>query len=111
MVFYTLVGSAPTPEGMVDPGLRQSWRMGGPRRRRQVHRLRPEQRLKDKGIKTVIVTGTSAQGAVVGTSNGSVQRGFRPSYRSTECPREDPYNEQYAAWHLSKGGPAVSPTA
>jgi hypothetical protein len=20
---------------------------------------------------------------------------------------EEPYNEQYAAWHLSKGGPAV----
>jgi nicotinamidase-related amidase len=36
-----------------------------------------EQRLKDRGVKTVIVTGTSAQGAVAGTSNGAVQRGYK----------------------------------
>jgi nicotinamidase-related amidase len=63
-------------------------------------------RLKDKGIKTVIVTGTSAQGAVVGTSNGAVQRGYKAVVPIDGMSAEDPYNEQYAAWHLYKGGPA-----
>ena len=66
-----------------------------------------EQRLKDKGIKTVIVTGTSAQGAVVGTSNGAVQRGYNAVVPVDGMSAEDPYNEQYAAWHLYKGGPGV----
>ena len=57
--------------------------------------------------KTVIVTGTSAQGAVVGTSNGAVQRGYKAVVPVDGMSAEDPYNEQYAAWHLSKGGPAV----
>jgi nicotinamidase-related amidase len=108
MVFYTLVGSNPTPEGMVDPGL-------APKPREFVQRGGAdkfvgsdlEQRLKDKGIKTVIVTGTSAQGAVVGTSNGATQRGFNAVVPVDGMSAEEPYNEQYAAWHLSKGGPAV----
>src|SRR6185295_13475990 len=33
--------------------------------------------LKAKRIKTVIVTGTSAQGAVCGTTNGAAQRGYK----------------------------------
>ena len=64
-----------------------------------------ETRLRAKGIKTVIVTGTSAQGAVVGTSNGAVQRGFKAVVPVDGMSAEDPYNEQYAAWHLFKGGP------
>ena len=76
MVFYTLVGQTPTLENMVDQSL-------APRPGEFVVRGGAdkfigsdlEMRLKDKGIKTVIVTGTSAQGAVVGTSNGAVQRG------------------------------------
>jgi nicotinamidase-related amidase len=66
-----------------------------------------EQRLKDKGIKTVIVTGTSAQRAVVGTSNGAVQRGYKAVVPVDGMSAEDAYNEQYTAWHLYKGGPAV----
>ena len=65
--------------------------------------------LKEKGIKTVIVTGTSAQGAVVGTSNGAVQRGFKAVVPVDGMSAEDPYNEQYAAWHLYKGGPVYLP--
>src|SRR5450631_3561123 len=107
MVFYTLVGTTPSPEGMVDPGL-------APRAGEWVPRGGAdkfigsdlEQRLKDKGIKTVIVTGTSAQGAVVGTSNGAVQRGYKAVVPVDGMSAEDSYNEQYAAWHLYKGGPA-----
>lgn len=68
-----------------------------------------EQRLKAKGITTVIVMGTSAQGAVVGTSNGAVQRGFKAVVPVDAMSAEDPYNEQYAAWHLYKGGPVYLP--
>ena len=108
MVFYTLVGATPTPENMVDAGL-------APRAGEYVTRGGAdkfigsdlEQRLKDKGIKTVIVTGTSAQGAVVGTSNGAAQRGYKAVVPVDGMSAEDPFNEQYAAWHLSKGGPAV----
>ena len=106
MVFYTLVGATPTPENMVDAGL-------APRAGEYVTRGGAdkfigsdlEQRLKDKGIKTVIVTGTSAQGAVVGTSNGAAQRGYKAVVPVDGMSAEDAYNEQYAAWHLAKGGP------
>jgi nicotinamidase-related amidase len=107
MVFYTLVGATPTPENMVDAGL-------APRAGEYVTRGGAdkfigsdlEQRLKDKGIKTVIVTGSSAQGAVVGTSNGAAQRGYKAVVPVDTMSAEDAYNEQYAAWHLYKGGPA-----
>ena len=106
MVFYTLVGATPTPENMVDAGL-------APRAGEYVTRGGAdkfigsdlEQRLKDKGIKTVIVTGSSAQGAVVGTSNGAAQRGYKAVVPVDTMSAEDAYNEQYAAWHLYKGGP------
>ena len=106
MVFYTLVGQTPTLENMVDQGL-------APRPGEFVVRGGAdkfigsdlEMRLRDKGIKTVIVTGTSAQGAVVGTSNGAVQRGYKAVVPVDGMSAEDPYNEQYAAWHLYKGGP------
>jgi nicotinamidase-related amidase len=107
MVFYTLVGQTPTPENMVDQGL-------APRAGEFVTRgggdkfidSPLDQRLKEKGIKTVIVTGSSAQGAVVGTSNGAVQRGYKAVVPVDGMSAEDAYNEQYAAWHLYKGGPA-----
>jgi nicotinamidase-related amidase len=106
MVFYTLVGQSPTLANMVDQSL-------APRDGEFVVRGGAdkfigsdlEMRLKDKGIKTVIVTGTSAQGAVVGTSNGAVQRGYKAVVPVDGMSAEDPYNEQYAAWHLYKGGP------
>jgi hypothetical protein len=81
MVFYTMVGANPKPEGMVDQILAPrdgEWVVRGGADKFIGSDL--EQRLKDKGIKTVIVTGTSAQGAVVGTSNvggRSLQRAIR----------------------------------
>ena len=106
MVFYTLVGSNPTPEGMVDPGL-------APKPGEFVQRGGAdkfigsdlEQRLKDKGIKTVIVTGTSAQGAVAGTTNGAAQRGYKAVVPVDGLSAEDAFNELYAVWHIAKGGP------
>jgi nicotinamidase-related amidase len=107
-VLYTLTAPTPTVEAMVDPGLAPragEWVVRGGADKFIGSDI--EQRLKDKGIRTVIVAGTSAQGAVVGTSNGSVQRGFKAVVPVDGMSAEEPYNEQYAAWHLSKGGPAV----
>jgi nicotinamidase-related amidase len=108
LVVYTLVGDTPKPEAMAD-GIQKprdgEWIERGGADKFINSDL--EQRLKAKGIKTVIVMGTSAQGAVVGTSNGAVQRGYTAVVPVDGMSAEDPYNEQYAAWHLSKGGPAV----
>ena len=64
-------------------------------------------RLKAKGIKTVVVTGSSAQGAVLGTSTGAALRGYKVIVPVDTISSEDPYQEQYTAWHLYKGGPAA----
>jgi nicotinamidase-related amidase len=61
--------------------------------------------LKEKGIKTVIVTGTSAQGAVAGTTNGAAQRGYKAVVPVDGLSAEDAFNELYAVWHIYKGGP------
>jgi nicotinamidase-related amidase len=108
LVFYTLVGADPRPDGMADAILKPrdgEWVERGGADKFIGSDL--EARLKAKGIKTVIVMGTSAQGAVVGTSNGAVQRGYLAVVPVDGMSAEDPYNEQYAAWHLAKGGPAV----
>jgi nicotinamidase-related amidase len=106
VVLYTLVGQAPTVENMVDQGLAprpgEFFPRGGADK---FIGSDLDTRLKDKGIRTVIVTGTSAQGAVLGTSNGAVQRGYKAVVPVDGMSAEDPYNEQYAAWHLYKGGP------
>jgi nicotinamidase-related amidase len=110
MVFYTLVGPDPKPEGMVDTGLAPhdgEWVPRGGADKFIGSDL--EERLKQKGIKTVIVTGTSAQGAVVGTTNSAVQRGYQAVVPVDGMSAEDAYNEQYAAWHLYKGGPVYLP--
>ena len=65
-----------------------------------------DQGLKDRGIKTVIVTGTSAQGAVCGTTNGAAQRGYKAVVPVDAMSAEDAFNELYAAYHMAKGGPA-----
>jgi nicotinamidase-related amidase len=64
-----------------------------------------DQGLKDKGIKTVIVTGTSAQGAVCTTTNGAAQRGYKAVVPVDGMSAEDAVNELYAVYHLAKGGP------
>ena len=108
MVFYTLVGSDPSPANIADPAI-------APRDGEWVVRGGPdkflgsslEQRLNDRGIKTVIVTGTSAQGAVVGVASGAAQRGLKVVVPVDGMSSEEAFNELYAAWHLSKGGPAA----
>ena len=89
MVFYTIVGPGnPTAEGIVDKAIM-------PRDGEWIVQRGPdkflgsdlEARLKKRGIKTVIVTGTSAQGAVVGTGAARRSAAIKSSSRSTQCRR------------------------
>ena len=108
-VFYTLVGQDPTPAGMVDQRLApdaSSFRIEGSGGADKFINSNLDKGLKEKGIKTVIITGTSAQGAVGGTTNGATQRGYKAVVPVDGMSSEDAYNEQYAAWHIYKGGPA-----
>ena len=109
MLFYSLVGGDnPTPADIVDPGI-------APREGEWVFQRGPDkylgsgldERLKARGIKTVIVCGTSAQGVVIGTGSGSAQRGYKVIVPVDCMSSDDPYMEQYAAWHMFKGGPAI----
>jgi len=108
MVFYSLVGDNPTPAEIMDPGF-------APREGEWVVQRGPDkylgsgldERLKARGIKTVIVCGTSAQSVVIGTGSGSAQRGYKVIVPVDCMSSEDPYMEQYAAWHMFKGGPAI----
>ena len=59
-----------------------------------------EKMLKDKGVKTVILVGTSAEGAVLGTLIGAAVRGFKVIVPVDGMSGDIPYAEQYTAWHL-----------
>jgi nicotinamidase-related amidase len=108
MLFYTLVGDKPEPSEIIDPGI-------APRNGEWVAQRGPDkfmgsgldEKLKARGIKTVIVCGTSAQGVVIGTGSGSAQRGYKVIVPVDCMSSEDPYMEQYAAFHMAKGGPAI----
>jgi nicotinamidase-related amidase len=67
-----------------------------------------DQRLKDHGIKTVILCGTSAQGVGLGTGAAAAQRGYYVIYPVDCLPSESAFREAYAAWHMGGGGPPVT---
>jgi nicotinamidase-related amidase len=67
-----------------------------------------DQRLKDHGIKTVILCGTSAQGVGLGTGAAAAQRGYYVTYPVDCLPSESAFREAYAAWHMAGGGPPVT---
>lgn len=104
MLWYSLAG---IPD-LIDPGFVPrdgEWmRQGGPDK---FLGSNLEEKLKARGIKTVVVCGTSFQGVGVGTGSASAQRGYKVIIPIDCLSSEDPYREQYAAWHMFKGGPAV----
>jgi nicotinamidase-related amidase len=107
-LFYTLVGQDPTPAGMVDQSLvphASDFIIKGSGGADKFIGSNLDAGLKEKGIKTVIVTGTSAQGAVGGTTNGAAQRGYKAVVPIDCMSGEDAFNELYAIWHIYKGGP------
>lgn len=57
--------------------------------------------LKGKGIKTLIITGIVAEGAVLNTSVGATLRGFKVVVPVDGTASSEPYAEQYVAWQLA----------
>lgn len=60
-----------------------------------------EKILKEKGIKTVIVTGTAAQGAVLNTASQAAFRGIKVVIPVDGMSAENTYYEQYTAYHMT----------
>ena len=110
VVWYSLVGSngKATPDDVMDPAIKpragEWYRQSGPDKF-MGSTLEPT--LKQAGIKTVIVCGNSFQGATVGTASGAAQRGYKVIVPVDCSARESVYHEQYAAFHLAKGGPVI----
>jgi nicotinamidase-related amidase len=59
-----------------------------------------EKILTDRGIKTVIVVGTAAQGAIIFTGTEAAKRGFQVIVPVDGMSSENTYFEQYTAYHL-----------
>lgn len=57
--------------------------------------------LKAKGVKNVILVGTAAEGAVLGTATGAAMRGFKVIV-PVDGMSSDAYAEQYTAIYLTK---------
>jgi len=55
--------------------------------------------LKERGIKTVVIAGTAANGAVLHTATGAAMRGMNVIV-PVDLMSADLYSEQYTAWHL-----------
>jgi nicotinamidase-related amidase len=66
-----------------------------------------EKILKEKGIKSVIVTGTASHGAVLYTASGAALRGMKVIVPVDGMSAENTYAEQYVTWHLANA-PRVS---
>jgi nicotinamidase-related amidase len=109
MVVYNLTGAA-KPEDMVDPGIMpkpNDFLIKNGRGGDKFINSNLDAGLKDKGIKTVIITGTSAQGAVATTSNGATGRGYKVVVPVDGTASEDAFRELYGIFHLAGGGPAA----
>jgi nicotinamidase-related amidase len=62
-----------------------------------------EKMLKDKGIKTVITVGTSANGAILYTGSGAALRGMSVIVPVDGISSADQYSEQFSTWQLANG--------
>jgi len=62
-----------------------------------------EKQLKDKGVDTVVLVGTSANGAVMFTAIGASQRNFKAIVPIDTMPADTAYQEQLAIWEIANG--------
>ena len=60
-----------------------------------------ERVLRERGIRTVIVVGTAAHGAVLHTGSSAAMRGFGVIVPVDGLSAESLYIEQYTVWHLA----------
>jgi nicotinamidase-related amidase len=109
MIVYNLTGAG-KPEDMVDPGVMPKpgdFMVKNGRGGDKFINSNLDDGLKQRGIKTVIITGTSAQGAVATTSNGATGRGYKVVVPVDGTASEDAFRELYGIYHLAGGGPAA----
>jgi nicotinamidase-related amidase len=64
--------------------------------------------LADRGVKTVIVTGTAAHGAVLNTASAAALMGIKVIV-PVDGMSADAFAEMYTAWHLANGPGGVGP--
>ena len=62
-----------------------------------------EKVLKAKGVNTVLLVGTSANGAVMFTAIGASQRRFKAVVPIDTMPADTAYQEQLAIWEIANG--------
>lgn len=68
-----------------------------------------EKILKDRGVATVIVTGTAAHGAVLNTAAAAALLGLKVILPVDGMSASDAYPEQYTAWHLANAPGGIGP--
>src|SRR5260370_42516159 len=105
MLWYS-IGEKSAPEDMIGPGFAPhdgEWaHQGGPDK---FLGSNLEEKLKARGIKTVVVCGTSFQGVGIGTGSEAAQRGYKVIVPIDCLSSEDPYMEQYSTWPFFKCRP------
>jgi nicotinamidase-related amidase len=67
-----------------------------------------EKILKDHGITTIIMAGTSSNGAIIETSSEAAQKGFKVIVALDATSAATTYAEQFTAWQLVNG-PVIAP--
>jgi nicotinamidase-related amidase len=60
-----------------------------------------EKLLRDKGVKTVVIVGSAAHGAVLHTAGAAAFRGFEVVVPVDGMSADTTYAEQYTTWHLA----------
>ena len=66
----------------------------------QFHGTDLEKILRKKGINSVILVGTAAHQVILNTATGAALRNFQIIVPVDGMSSDDPYAEQYTAWHL-----------
>ena len=106
LVIHSLFGQATAADLLVAPqGDEQLVRS----RANKFLRTDLEKILKDKGITTVIVTGTAAHGAVLNTAAAAALLGLKVILPVDGVSAENTYAEQYTAWHLANAPGGIAP--
>jgi nicotinamidase-related amidase len=59
--------------------------------------------LKAHGVTTVILSGTSANGAVLATALGAYENHYKAIVPVDAMPADDLYQEQFSAWNMANG--------
>jgi len=109
LVVYSLIAKTTTADVIKDvaPEASEPHVLSGPDK---FFKTDLEKILADKGIKTVIVVGTAANGAVLFTANSAALRGLNVIVPVDGLSAVDPFVEQFTVVHMATG-PAISAKA